>query len=81
MKLVMGRLLTTGSANTIGRCCELLSEVMNREYIGTIKKKLDDVYRFGGTTNAGRGEKAERDSRISFIVRCCFVFDMVLIIS
>lgn len=43
---------------------------MDKDYAGIIKKKLDDVYRTAGASGVGglRGEKAERESRQSFIV-------------
>lgn len=54
----------------VEKTAEQLRDVMDREYAGVIKKKLDDVYRTAGPMGPGaRGEKAERESRQSFIVR------------
>lgn len=41
---------------------------MERDYVGVIKKKLDDVYRVAGTSAPGRGDKVERENRQAFIV-------------
>jgi len=42
---------------------------MDRDYIGVIKKKLDDVYRNASNTGSpARGEKAEREHRIAFLI-------------
>jgi conserved oligomeric Golgi complex subunit 4 len=64
------RLLSTGSAITVEKTAERLIVVMDKDYAGLIKKKLDDVYRTAGASGAGgtRSDKAERESRQSFIV-------------
>ncbi|KDQ59403.1 hypothetical protein JAAARDRAFT_56419 [Jaapia argillacea MUCL 33604] len=66
-KTVLSRLLSTGSTATLGLMTELLRDVMDREYAGVIKRKLDDVYRSGGAPG-GRPEKVERENRQAFIV-------------
>jgi hypothetical protein len=55
---------------TLEKTSEFLQSVMDKDYAGIIKKKLDDVYRTGGVSGTGgvRGEKAERELRQSFIV-------------
>jgi conserved oligomeric Golgi complex subunit 4 len=64
------RLLSTGSINALKRTIELLRDVMDRDYNGVIKKKLDDVYRNTGNVGAAvRVEKAERENRLAFLVR------------
>ncbi|KAH7908021.1 COG4 transport protein-domain-containing protein [Hygrophoropsis aurantiaca] len=69
LKIVYSRLLSTGSLKIIERMTGLLKDIMERDYAGGIKKKLDDVYRTTGNVGGpGRGEKAERDSRASFII-------------
>ena len=70
LKVVLTRILTTGSTVAVEKTSEFLQSVMDKEYAGVIKKKLDDVYRTGSVSGAGgvRGEKAERESRQSFIV-------------
>lgn len=43
--------------------------VLEEEYIGVMKDKLDDVFRSGGSSiGVNRVEKTEREMRISFIV-------------
>jgi len=41
---------------------------MEQDYIGIIKKKLEDVYRNAGVSGPARGEKVDRDNRVAFIV-------------
>lgn len=47
-----------------------LKDVLDHDFAGGIKKKLDDVYRVG---TGVRTEKSEKESRTSFLVRL-FVF-------
>ncbi|OBZ75472.1 Conserved oligomeric Golgi complex subunit 4 [Grifola frondosa] len=69
LKLVLSRMLSTGSTVTVEETSELLREIMDRDYAGVIKKKLDDVYRTGGAVGAGsRGDKVERENRQAFII-------------
>jgi hypothetical protein len=70
LKIVLARILSTGCISAVKRTIELLRDVMDRDYTGIIKKKLDDVYRSAGNAGvATRGEKAERDNRNTFLVR------------
>jgi hypothetical protein len=70
LKIVLARVLSAGSTSALERTIELLRDVMDRDYTGIIKKKLDDVYRNTSTAGvAARGEKAERDNRNTFLVR------------
>jgi hypothetical protein len=56
------------------RTADLLQDVMDRDYIGVIKKKLDDMYRNAGIIGAtGRGDRAERENRITCLVRNCWL--------
>ncbi|EIM90524.1 COG4-domain-containing protein [Stereum hirsutum FP-91666 SS1] len=64
LKVVLTRLISTGSPRALERTSVLLRDVIERDYAGVIKRKMDDVYR---TAGAMRGEKAERESRLSFI--------------
>ena len=48
----------------VEKASESLREVIDRDYAGVIKKKLDDVYRTYGTGAA----KGEKESRQAFIV-------------
>ncbi|KII88790.1 hypothetical protein PLICRDRAFT_638384 [Plicaturopsis crispa FD-325 SS-3] len=68
LKLVLSRLLSTGSPATVVRTVDVLREVMDRDYAGVVKKKLDDVYRNAGNVAPGIREKAERENRVSFII-------------
>ncbi|KAJ7632374.1 COG4 transport protein-domain-containing protein [Roridomyces roridus] len=45
LKIVLSRLLSTGSLKTLEKTLEQLREVMDRDYVAVIKRKLDDVYR------------------------------------
>ncbi|PSR75118.1 hypothetical protein PHLCEN_2v9303 [Hermanssonia centrifuga] len=65
LKIVLFRLLTTGNAGIVERASERLRDVMDRDYAGVIKKKLDDVYRTGGSGSTVKGEK---ESRQAFII-------------
>jgi len=67
---VYARLLSTGSLKHIERATDLFKDIMEHDYAGGIKRKLDDVYRSAGNAGSGgRGEKSERECRASFIVR------------
>ncbi|KAJ7285558.1 COG4 transport protein-domain-containing protein [Mycena rebaudengoi] len=69
LKIVLSRLLSTGSLKTVEQMLEQLRDVMDRDYVGVIKKKLDDVYRTSGSSGPNaRGEKAERENRAAFII-------------
>jgi len=65
LKIVLSRLLSTGNVKAVEEVSELLREVMDRDYAGIIKKKLDDVYRTGGSGPSAKGEK---ESRQAFII-------------
>ncbi|EPT01843.1 hypothetical protein FOMPIDRAFT_1048435 [Fomitopsis schrenkii] len=67
LKAILNRLLSCGSLAAVQRTSELLRDVVDKEYIGVIKRKLDDVYRTAGPAGT-RGEKAERENRLAFIV-------------
>ncbi|KAI0075820.1 COG4-domain-containing protein [Panus rudis PR-1116 ss-1] len=68
LKVVLQRLLSTGNVQTVEKISKQLQEVMDKDYAGVIKKKLDDVYRTGGNPGAGSREKMEREMRQSFII-------------
>lgn len=69
LKVVLHRLTATGSLSTVRKTVERLLEVMEREYVAVIKKKMDEAYgvRPGG---AGQGAQArgEREGRQAFII-------------
>lgn len=69
LKLVISRMLSTGSVSVVQRTLEQLREVVEKDYIGIIRKKLDDVYRNAATPGSNvRADKVERENRMSFIV-------------
>ncbi|KAF8448083.1 COG4 transport protein-domain-containing protein [Boletus edulis BED1] len=65
LKTVYTRLLSTGSLDILERATDLLKDVLDHDFAGGIKKKLDDVYRVG---TGVRTEKSEKESRTSFLV-------------
>ncbi|KAH9831020.1 COG4 transport protein-domain-containing protein [Rhodofomes roseus] len=67
LKAILNRLLSCGSLAAVQRTAELLRDVVDKEYTGVIKRKLDDVYRTAGPAGT-RGDKAERENRLAFIV-------------
>ncbi|KAF8163025.1 COG4 transport protein-domain-containing protein [Crassisporium funariophilum] len=69
LKSITTRLLTTGSLSGVKQTLEQLREALDRDYIGIIKKKLDDVYKNTGTgVSATRPDKVERENRLTFII-------------
>ncbi|KAA1479359.1 COG4-domain-containing protein [Dentipellis sp. KUC8613] len=64
-KAVLSRLLSTGAATIVGGTVASLTDVMECEYAGNIKRRLDEVYR---TTNVGRSDKGERENRVAFTI-------------
>ncbi|KAG6833211.1 hypothetical protein H0H87_010274 [Tephrocybe sp. NHM501043] len=65
---LISRLLSTGDVKGTETTFEQLREVIEQDYIGVIRKKLEDVYRHTGAPNSvSRGDKAERDNRVAFI--------------
>ncbi|KZT66808.1 COG4-domain-containing protein [Daedalea quercina L-15889] len=67
LKAILNRLLSCGSLSTVQRTSDVLKDIVDKEYTGVIKRKLDDVYRTAGPVGT-RGEKAERENRLAFIV-------------
>ncbi|KAF8553400.1 COG4-domain-containing protein [Imleria badia] len=65
LKTVYARLLSTGSLGILERTTDLFKDVLDHDFAGGIKKKLDDVYRVG---TGVRTEKSEKESRTSFLV-------------
>lgn len=69
LKVVLFRVLSTGSLNAVERMIEQLRDILEKDYASVLKKKMDDVYRSAGTQGqAARGEKADRDNRLAFAV-------------
>ncbi|KAJ6455868.1 COG4 transport protein-domain-containing protein [Mycena sanguinolenta] len=82
LKIVLSRVLSTGSVRTVEQMFGQLRDIMDKDYVGVIKKKLDEVYRSSGPTGPNaRGEKAERENRTAFIAgsfRCILLNDLDL---
>lgn len=69
LKSVITRLLSTGCSYGLQRTMQQLREIVDRDYIGVIKGKLDEVYKNAGTVASNtRPDRAERENRITFIV-------------
>ncbi|THU99354.1 COG4-domain-containing protein [Dendrothele bispora CBS 962.96] len=66
LKVVLLRLISTGSIATVDRLVDRLREVLEQDYSGVLKRKLDDVYRNAGNTSQLSREKTEKDNRIAF---------------
>ena len=62
LKSVTTRLLTTGSLSAVEKTLQQLREVIDRDYAGVLRRKMDDVYRTAGTT------RSERETAGAFIV-------------
>jgi hypothetical protein len=71
LKSVTSRVLTTGSLTSVERTLEKLRDIIDQDYIGVIKKRLDEIYRNPGSSNSNvRPDRVERENRITFIVSC-----------
>jgi len=65
LKTVYTRLLSTGCLGILEQTTDLLKDVLDHDFAGGIKKKLDDVYRVG---TGVRTEKSEKECKSSFLV-------------
>lgn len=73
LKFVISRLLSTGSLSGVENVFERLRDVMERDYVLIIKKKLDDVYRVTGSSGSHvKAERIEKENRVTFIVSRSF---------
>lgn len=55
-----------------------LREVVNSDYIGVIKGRLDEVYKnTGAVTSNTRPDRAERENRVTFIVSPCLFLNFL----
>jgi len=73
LKLVINRLLSIGSIATIKSMRQNIESVMERDYLGIIRKKMDGVYTSVGNLDRGERERRERDQKSAFIV--CFLLN------
>lgn len=63
-------MISTGSVHAVEKMSSNIGEILERDYAGVIKRKLDDVYRMAGSVTPAFREKVERDNRTAFIVSC-----------
>lgn len=68
LKSILTRVLTTGSFFNVEQTLAQLRDILDRDYIGTIKRKLDEVYKNPNQTSGVRPERVERENRMTFIV-------------
>ncbi|KAL9714885.1 Golgi transport complex subunit 4 [Leucoagaricus gongylophorus] len=69
LKLVISRMISTGSVLVVEQTLEQLREIVDKDYVGIIKKKLDDVYRNQTIPGSNaRADKIERENRMSFTI-------------
>ncbi|KAF8906209.1 COG4 transport protein-domain-containing protein [Gymnopilus junonius] len=69
LKSVFTRLITTGSPTGVEKTIQQLREAIDRDYIGIIKHKLDDVYKTQPQmASHSRPDRIERENRTSFII-------------
>ncbi|TFK26371.1 COG4-domain-containing protein [Coprinopsis marcescibilis] len=66
LKNVASRLLTTGSVACVRQSIAQYKDILERDYIGVYRKRLDDVYKSPGPVG-GRPDKIERENRVTFI--------------
>ena len=66
------RLISTGCSYGFQRTIQQLKEIVNCDYIGVIKGRLDEVYKnAGAVTSNARSDRAEKENRVTFIVSSC----------
>ncbi|OCF32799.1 hypothetical protein I316_05435 [Kwoniella heveanensis BCC8398] len=75
LKLVLNRLLSCGSLSTLSSMRHKIAEVIERDYTGVIRKKMDAVYAgqpastSTGTQDRGtEKDRREKDQRSAFII-------------
>ncbi|KAL7411046.1 COG4 transport protein-domain-containing protein [Mrakia frigida] len=81
LKLILYRLVASSSLPTLEHMAANIAEIMERDYIGGIKRKMDGVYAgvrsagaqnaVGGGAGGGKGaeaERLEREMRGSFVI-------------
>ncbi|THH10833.1 hypothetical protein EW145_g1057 [Phellinidium pouzarii] len=82
LKSVLTRLTNMGSIRAVEGVIEQIRDVMENDYAGAIKHKLDDVYRNASSTvNIGRVEKTEKETRLDFIVSYSYCSAASILIS
>ncbi|KAG9013015.1 hypothetical protein FRB94_004408 [Tulasnella sp. JGI-2019a] len=75
LKVVMSRLLSSGSSKCVERMGTLIRQIVERDLANVIRRKMEDIYSPQGQAGRIAGgsaiqkEKVERDSRNAFIVQ------------
>jgi hypothetical protein len=67
LKLVLTRLISTASVDNVERTMASIKAIIERDFVGVIRRKLDEVYS-GKHSSGQRAEKADRESRSAFAV-------------
>jgi len=73
---VLSRVCSVGETQCLKKMASVVQEVVERDYTGVIKARLEDVYSARGPGAGQRGaaaEKAERESRTTFMVCAGFL--------
>ncbi|KAG6868996.1 hypothetical protein C0993_005654 [Termitomyces sp. T159_Od127] len=79
LKIVISRLLSTGDVKGIEIVFDQLRNIMEQDYVGVIRKKLDDVYRHVGSSGpTSWGEKGEKENRVAFILGIEQMFNQLM---
>lgn len=67
LKLVLTRLVSTTSVDNVKRTMAAIREIVEKDFLGVIRRKLDEVY--AGKNNSGqRTDKVDKESRSAFAV-------------
>ncbi|KAG6877994.1 hypothetical protein C0992_008804 [Termitomyces sp. T32_za158] len=79
LKIVISRLLSTGDVKGAEVIFDQLRSIMEQEYVGVIRRKLDDVYRHVGSSGAASwGEKGDKENRVAFILGIEQMFNQLM---
>lgn len=74
LKSLLTRLINTGSVLAIECVTTTVRFVLEEEYVGILRSRLNDVFRTGSSVGANRIEKTEKEMRFNFIVECSVIF-------
>lgn len=66
IKLILNRILSCGSTSTLGSMRLKLAEVIERDVIGIVKRKMESVY--SGQAASDREKHKARDQKTAFVV-------------
>lgn len=68
LKLVVNRVLSIGSISTLTSMRYRIVEVLERDYLNVVRKKMEGVYASTGGQDRTERERREKDQRSAFIV-------------